>query len=91
MHATGDYNDYFDASVDLDSCVYLMLANKLVHTLLPSAITVAEEVSGMPAMCRPIDEGGFGFDYKLGMAIPDMCKHQAASTPSGWLVGWLAG
>ena len=25
----------------------------------------------MPALCRPIDEGGIGFDYRLGMAIPD--------------------
>ena len=25
----------------------------------------------MPALCRPVDEGGIGFDYRLGMAIPD--------------------
>lgn len=30
-----------------------------------------QDVSGMPALCRPIDEGGIGFDYRLGMAIPD--------------------
>jgi len=26
----------------------------------------------MPALCRPVEEGGIGFDYRLGMAIPDM-------------------
>jgi 1,4-alpha-glucan branching enzyme len=25
----------------------------------------------MPALCRPVSEGGGGFDYRLGMAIPD--------------------
>ncbi len=26
----------------------------------------------MPGMCRPVEEGGTGFDYRLAMAIPDM-------------------
>lgn len=26
----------------------------------------------MPLLCRPATEGGVGFDYRLGMAIPDM-------------------
>lgn len=25
----------------------------------------------MPALCRPVEEGGGGFDYRLAMAIPD--------------------
>ena len=25
----------------------------------------------MPALCRPVDEGGVGFDYRLAMAVPD--------------------
>lgn len=25
----------------------------------------------MPVLCRPVSEGGGGFDYRLGMAIPD--------------------
>lgn len=48
-----------------------MLANELVHRLDPGAITIAEDVSGMPGLCRPVKEGGVGFDYRLGMAIPD--------------------
>jgi 1,4-alpha-glucan branching enzyme len=48
-----------------------MLANELVHALLPAAVTIAEDVSGMPGLCRPVKEGGLGFDYRLGMALPD--------------------
>lgn len=31
-----------------------------------------KEVSGMPALCRPVEEGGQGFDFRLAMALPDM-------------------
>ena len=62
---------FFDEGVNRDALIYLTLANKLVHSLNPNAITIAEDVSGMPGMCNPIDDGGIGFDYRLGMAIPD--------------------
>lgn len=26
----------------------------------------------MPTLCRPVAEGGAGFDYRLAMAIPDV-------------------
>jgi 1,4-alpha-glucan branching enzyme len=26
----------------------------------------------MPTLCRRVDEGGIGFDYRLSMFIPDM-------------------
>ncbi|CAG0900093.1 unnamed protein product, partial [Cyprideis torosa] len=68
---SGDYNEYFGLGTDTDSLVYLMLANHMIHKIYPNAITVAEDVSGMPALCRPVEEGGTGFDYRLGMAIPD--------------------
>ncbi|XP_076054908.1 1,4-alpha-glucan-branching enzyme isoform X2 [Oratosquilla oratoria] len=68
---SGDYMEYFGLNVDTEALVYLMLANHMIHTLYPNAITVSEDVSGMPAMCRPVEEGGIGFDYRLGMAIPD--------------------
>eukprot|EP00928_Gymnodinium_smaydae_P040898 TRINITY_DN276_c0_g2_i1.p1 TRINITY_DN276_c0_g2~~TRINITY_DN276_c0_g2_i1.p1 ORF type:complete len:1466 (+),score=392.54 TRINITY_DN276_c0_g2_i1:181-4398(+) len=69
---TGGYHEYFGGDADIDSHAYLMLANDLIHTLVPSAVTVGEDVSGMPTLCRPVAEGGFGFDYRLAMAIPDM-------------------
>jgi hypothetical protein len=51
--------------------VYLMLANDLIHSLVPSATTIAEDVSGMPTLGRPVAEGGVGFDYRLQMGLPD--------------------
>lgn len=69
---SGDYNEYFGLNTDTDSLVYLMVSNYMLHQLYPNMITVAEEVSGMPALCRPVEEGGGGFDYRLAMAIPDM-------------------
>uniref|UniRef100_A0A8C6D2E8 1,4-alpha-glucan-branching enzyme n=1 Tax=Moschus moschiferus TaxID=68415 RepID=A0A8C6D2E8_MOSMO len=68
---SGDYHEYFGLHVDEDALTYIMLANHLVHTLYPDSITIAEDVSGMPALCSPISQGGGGFDYRLAMAIPD--------------------
>ncbi len=62
---------FFDDGVDRDAVVYLTLANKLIHDMNPRAITIAEDVSGMPGLCAPIEDGGAGFDYRLAMAIPD--------------------
>lgn len=69
---SGGYHEYFGAGVDEEAIVYLMLANELLHELYPETITVAEDVSGMPALCLPLSLGGVGFDYRLAMAIPDM-------------------
>ncbi|MBQ7296809.1 MAG: 1,4-alpha-glucan-branching enzyme, partial [Alistipes sp.] len=62
---------FFDEGVNTDAICYLTLANRLIHDLHPGAVTIAEDVSGMPGMCIPSEEGGIGFDYRLGMAIPD--------------------
>ncbi|MDX2247253.1 MAG: alpha amylase C-terminal domain-containing protein [Bacteroidia bacterium] len=69
--AFGHYDKYFREGVEWDSITYLQLANELVHSLKPGAITVAEDMSGMPGGCRPVYDGGLGFDYRLGMGIPD--------------------
>jgi 1,4-alpha-glucan branching enzyme len=71
---SGNYKEYFGTHIDMDGIVYLMLANNLAHHILPYAITVAEDVSGMPTLCRRVDEGGIGFDYRLSMYIPDMVR-----------------
>lgn len=65
------YDDYFDGNVDMGAAVYLMLANELAHSLKHNALTIAEDVSGMPGLCLPVREGGFGFSYRLGMGVPD--------------------
>lgn len=49
---SGDYNEYFNLNVDVEGIVYLMLANHMLHELYPEIITIAEDVSGMPGMCR---------------------------------------
>ncbi|KAF9162477.1 alpha-1,4-glucan branching enzyme [Actinomortierella ambigua] len=69
---SGNYNEYFGDNVDLEAVVYLMVANDMLHKLYPNVITIAEDVSGMPTLCRPVPEGGVGFDYRLSMAVPDM-------------------
>lgn len=68
---SGDYTEYFGIATDTDSFIYMMLANHLLHNHYPDAVTIAEDVSGMPTLCRPVEEGGAGFDYRLAMAIPD--------------------
>ncbi len=63
--------DYFDDNVNDDAVTYLQLANTLIHQLNENYITIAEDVSGMPGICAPIEDGGIGFDYRLGMGLPD--------------------
>lgn len=69
--AFGGYADYFNGHQDDEAMAYLTLANKLVHEVRPSAITIAEEVSGMPGLAAPFTDGGYGFDYRMAMNIPD--------------------
>ena len=67
-----DYRNYYSLNTNVDARVYLMLANELIHEMNPEAITIAEDMSGMPGMCLPQSEAGFGFDYRLSMGVPDM-------------------
>ena len=67
----GGYADYYDGGQDVDAITYLTLANLLIHQLKPSAITIAEEMSGMPGLALPVKDGGIGFDYRMAMGIPD--------------------
>ena len=66
-----DSRDKYFTDVNGDALAYLTLANKLVHDFRPGAVTIAEDVSGMPGRCAPVPDGGVGFDYRLGMAVPD--------------------
>ena len=72
---------FFDEGVNRDALTYLTLANRLVHDFRPAAMTIAEDVSGMPGMCIPIADGGIGFDYRLGMAIPDFWIKELKEVP----------
>ncbi|MBR1790011.1 MAG: alpha amylase C-terminal domain-containing protein [Bacteroidaceae bacterium] len=65
------YADYYNGGQDDNAICYLTLANELIHKVNPSAITIAEEVSGMPGLAAPFRDGGYGFDYRMAMNIPD--------------------
>ncbi|MBE6683731.1 MAG: 1,4-alpha-glucan-branching enzyme [Ruminococcaceae bacterium] len=67
-----EYSMYFSLNTDTEAVTYLMLANELIHSINENAVTVAEDMSGMPGMCIPISDGGIGFDYRLSMGIPDL-------------------
>ncbi len=65
------YNDYFDSNVDEDALTYLALANRVVHAVRRSGVTIAEDVSGMPGLAVLQKEGGIDFDYRFAMGVPD--------------------
>ncbi len=75
------YQQYYSLNTNVDARIYLTLANELVHTVNKKAITIAEDMSGMPGMCLPLESGGFGFDYRLSMGVPDMWIKLIKETP----------
>ena len=66
-----NYADYFNGHQDDNAICYLTLANCLIHEVNKNAITIAEEVSGMPGLAAKFKDGGYGFDYRMAMNIPD--------------------
>jgi 1,4-alpha-glucan branching enzyme len=82
-HGSTDFSlpsKYFTDGVDWDAVLYLQLANKLIHDFSQFAVSIAEEVTGMPGLGRKIEDGGLGFDFRLAMGIPDywikLLKHK---------------
>ena len=88
--AFSQYEQYFGPEADDDAILYLQLATTLAHELRKNALLIAEDMSGLPGLCRPISEGGIGFDYRLAMGIPDywikLLKH---SRDEDWQLGGL--
>ena len=88
--AFSSYADYFDESVDRDALVYLALANRVIHKVRPDAVTIAEDVSGMPGLARPRETGGIGFDYRFAMGVPDYwIKLTKDTRDEDWPMGGL--
>ncbi len=83
------YADYFDGGIDHDSETYLALANKLIHQVKPHAITVAEDMSGLPGLGAPIEDCGLGFDYKLAMGTPDFWYKLLETPDEFWNVNHI--
>ncbi len=88
--AFSGYDMYFSMNTDTDAVTYLQLANELIHKVNKNAITVAEDMSGMPGMCIKIKDGGIGFDYRLSMGVPDLwIKMIKESSDENWDMGKL--
>ncbi len=75
------YDKYFREQIDKDAVTYLQLANHLIREIHPQALTIAEDFSGMPGLCRSPEDGGLGFDYRLGMGVPDFWIKLIKHTP----------
>ena len=93
-HGLGDaftnYGMYFNGSVDDDAWVYLQLANRVIHEVKPSAITIAEDVSGMPGVAAKVNDCGIGFDYRMAMGEPDFWFKLAEKTSDeDWPMGGI--
>ncbi|HNY14421.1 MAG TPA: alpha amylase C-terminal domain-containing protein [Bacteroidales bacterium] len=85
-----EYSEYYDGGQDTDALVYLFLANKMIHEFKPLALTVAEEMSGMPGLAADTSKYGFGFDYRLSMGVPDFWIKLIKETPDeNWDMGLL--
>ncbi len=85
-----DYSQYFDSTVDEDAWIYCNLANRVVHSLRPDAITIAEDVSGMPGVAAPLDDFGLGFDYRMAMGVPECWFKLARDVrDEDWNIGYL--
>ena len=87
-HGLGtDFNSndkYFSYNTNTEAVTYLQLANELIRQVNPRAVTIAEDMSGMPGMCLPIQDGGIGFDYRLGMGLPDMWIRTVKERSDEW-------
>ena len=85
-----DYSQYYNMNQDGDAICYLTLANKMIHQINKNAITIAEEMSGMPGLASPISDGGMGFDYRLAMGIPDFwIKYIKEVKDEDWKIGHI--
>ena len=83
------YEKYFTMETDVDAVTYLQLAAALTKEIRPESILIAEDMSGMPGMCRPIRDGGIGFDYRLNMGLPDYLIKLMKTKDEQWFLGTL--
>jgi 1,4-alpha-glucan branching enzyme len=81
---------FFKNGVENDAITYLQLANYLCHKINPQAITIAEDVTGMPGLTSNIGDGGLGFNYRLGMGLPDFwIKLIKEVSDENWDLEWI--
>jgi len=83
-----NYDMYFNGDQDEDALTYLSMANMLVKEINKKAITVAEDVSGMPGIASPYQDGGVGFDFRMSMGVADYwIKIIKERKDEHWLMG----
>jgi 1,4-alpha-glucan branching enzyme len=82
------YDDYFNEGLDQEAFSYFIMANRLIHELNPDALSIAEEMSGLPGLATPHKDGGLGFDYRMAMGVPDFwIKTIKEVSDENWDVG----
>ncbi|MEF9973767.1 MAG: alpha amylase C-terminal domain-containing protein [Clostridia bacterium] len=82
--AFDSYDKYFSMNTDVEAVTYLQLANELIHEINPFAVSIAEDMSGMPGMCLPLRAGGIGFDFRLAMGVPDFWVKTLKCPDENW-------
>jgi 1,4-alpha-glucan branching enzyme len=87
--AFDEYGKYFSLNTDIEAITYLQFANELIKEVRPDAISIAEDMSGMPGMCLPVADGGIGFDYRLAMGMPDFWVNTLKLKDEDWDMGKL--
>lgn len=86
----GDYSHYFGDAVDEEALAYLTLANRVIHEVRPDALSIAEDVSGMPGLAAPVADDGVGFDYRMAMGVPDCWFKLVRNVKDeDWSIGYL--
>ncbi|QZE14266.1 alpha amylase C-terminal domain-containing protein [Halosquirtibacter laminarini] len=82
------YSDYYQGGLDWDAIAYLRLANKLIKEINSDALSIAEEMSGLPGLAEENENGGLGFDYRMAMGVPDFWIRMVKDTPdTDWSMG----
>lgn len=87
--AFDNYHKYFSLNTDVEAITYLQLANELIKEIRPDAITISEDMSGMPGMALPVEVGGIGFDYRLAMGMPDFWTKTLQAPDEDWDMSML--
>ena len=76
--------------LDQDAFSYFIMANRLIHEINPLAISIAEEMSGLPGLANSSVDGGVGFDYRMAMGVPDFWIKLIKEIPDEhWDVGQI--
>ncbi|HAQ18970.1 MAG TPA: 1,4-alpha-glucan-branching enzyme [Prolixibacteraceae bacterium] len=84
------YDDYFNDGLDQEAFSYFIMANRLIHEINPNALSIAEEMSGLPGLATPLKDGGIGFDYRMAMGVPDFwIKLIKEVSDEKWDVGYI--